>query len=71
MAKQANRSRDRTRDPLSPEERAAGWELTVCINCEQGRRRVMATCELCGGRGKIKVFNGDSFGTGQPGRPRK
>ena len=26
---------DRTRQPLSPEEKAAGWELTACINCEQ------------------------------------
>ena len=61
---------DRTRQPLSPEEQAAGWELTACIRCLQGSRRGMATCELCGGQGWIKVFNSDPFETGKPGRPK-
>ena len=56
---------------LTVQERTAGWVIDVCINCEQGKRRVMATCELCGGQGLIKMFNGDAFEGNRPGRPRK
>ena len=56
---------------LSPEEKAAGHEIVSCINCEEGERRVMDTCQLCGGRGLIRVFNGDSFGKGKGGRKKK
>lgn len=63
---------DRTRKlELTPQERALGWSIEICINCEQGKRRRMSTCELCGGVGKIKTFNGDAFTEGKPGRPRR
>ena len=56
---------------LTVQERTAGWVLALCVNCERGKRRVMATCQLCGGQGLIKVFDGDAFGKNPPGRRPK
>lgn len=61
---------DQTRNlNLTENERAAGWSLAECIGCENGRRRRKATCELCGGKGLIKVFDGDTDTRGKGGRP--
>jgi hypothetical protein len=54
---------------LTAPEMAAGWSLAQCISCEAGKRRVMATCQLCGGQGLIKVFDGDTEERSR--RPRK
>ena len=63
---------DQTRKlTLTPQEQAAGWSITICIKCENGRRRKMASCELCDGQGLIKVFDGDAFEKSKPGRPKK
>ena len=80
MAKRARRARlggdgncyDQTRKlTLTAQEQAAGYSIITCINCENGKRRKTASCELCGGQGLIKVFNGDAFGKSSPGRPKK
>ena len=57
--------------PLTLGERAGGWEIVICMICEMGARRVMASCGLCKGKGRIRVLNPERSSDEEvPGRKR-
>jgi len=39
----------------SNKERGMGYEIVDCITCKGSGRRGLRPCQLCGGRGRIRV----------------
>jgi len=40
---------------LTRDQAKEGYEIVTCITCRGSGKRGMRSCQLCGGRGKIRV----------------